>query len=202
VLKLLTGSVERSSRIINHLRQFGRKSDDTMSKVDVNDPIRSVFTIMGTQLKNTGIECKVELDENLPPIKGDANRLEQVFINLVLNARDALLKAGKNAGGLEELPRPKVVTIRSFLEANKVVVTVSDTGPGIPEELKSRVFEPFFTTKDRGEGTGLGLSISYRIIRDHRGTVELDNAETGGAVFRVTIPALATEKDHGETAGN
>jgi len=171
-----------------------------MRPVDVNEPIRSVFTLLGTQLKARDIEYELELEESLPPIKGDINRLEQVFINLVLNARDAMLTPEREIGH-HALAKLKKVTIRSFLEDYNVVVTVTDTGPGIPESIRSRVFEPFLTTKQSGEGTGLGLSISYRIIKDHRGTIEVDSAETGGAEFRVTFPALARENDHGESVG-
>lgn len=188
VTRELATNVERAARIINHLRQFGRKADGTMSSVDVNIPIASVFNLVGTQLEARGIKWDLLLEDDLPSILGDINRLEQVFINLVLNARDAILSQERKEGQ-GDLP-PRVITVRSFLENERVVVTVADTGPGIPEALKSKVFEPFFTTKKTGEGTGLGLSISYGIIKEHNGTIEIDeNAE--GTTFRLTFPALS-----------
>lgn len=187
VTKEFTASIERATRIINHLREFGRKSDETMMPLDINAPVQSVFTLLGTQLSARDIRCDLDLKEDLPPILGDANRLEQVFINLVLNARDAMLAEEKN---LASEGRTKVITIRSGLEDQLVLVTVADTGPGVPESLKLKVFEPFFTTKVSGEGTGLGLSISYGIVKEHGGTIEVQSGPEGGALFRVTFPAL------------
>jgi PAS domain S-box-containing protein len=197
----LTFSVDRASRIINHLRQFGRKADDSMGPIDLNMPIRNVFTLMGTQLEARGIRWELDLDYHLPQILGDANRLEQVFINLLLNARDAML-AEEKAVPSQETPTDKAIKIESYLIGNRVVVRVSDTGPGVPEAIKDKVFEPFFTTKKTGEGTGLGLSISYGIIREHHGTIEIDSGKTHGATFRLTFPVLKTESDDGKNPGS
>ncbi len=193
----LTFSVDRASRIISHLRQFGRKADDSMGPIDPNMPIRNVFTLLGSQLEARGIRWELALDYHLPQILGDANRLEQVFINLLLNARDAML-AQEKAVRSEETSIVKAIKIESYLVGNRVVVTVSDTGPGVPEAIKNKVFEPFFTTKKTGEGTGLGLSISYGIIREHHGTIEIDSGKTHGATFRLTFPVLKTESDDGK----
>jgi PAS domain S-box-containing protein len=185
----INSSVQRASRIINHLRQFGRKADETMSPLDINYPISNVFNLVGTQLEARGIKWELNLDDSLPRILGDGNRLEQVFINLVLNARDAMLSEQAES---KEKPEngEKVVTIRSFSENERVVVTVSDTGPGVPESILSKIFDPFFTTKKIGEGTGLGLSISYGIVKDHNGTIEVDLLAGKGATFRLTFPIL------------
>jgi PAS domain S-box-containing protein len=197
----LTFSVDRASRIISHLRQFGRKADDSMGPIDLNMPIRNVFTLLGSQLEARGIRWELALDYHLPQILGDANRLEQVFINLLLNARDAML-ADEKAARSQETPTAKAIKIESYLIGNRVVVTVSDTGPGVPEAIKNKVFEPFFTTKKTGEGTGLGLSISYGIIREHHGTIEIDSGKTHGATFRLTFPVLKTESDDGKNPGS
>jgi PAS domain S-box-containing protein len=196
----LTFSVDRASRIISHLRQFGRKADDSMGPIDPNMPIRNVFTLLGSQLEARGIRWELALDYHLPQILGDENRLEQVFINLLLNARDAMLAAEKAARS-KETATAKAIKIESYLIGNRVVVTVSDTGPGVPEAIKNKVFEPFFTTKKTGEGTGLGLSISYGIIREHHGTIEIDSGKTHGATFRLTFPVLKTESDDGKNPG-
>jgi PAS domain S-box-containing protein len=187
VTQEFTASIERATRIISHLREFGRKSDETMTPIDVNLPVKSMFTLLGTQLSARGIYCDLDLQENLPPILGDPNRLEQVFINLVLNARDAMLAEERNAAS----QRPtKAITIKTGLENQRVSVTVADTGPGVPESLRLKIFEPFFTTKESREGTGLGLSISYGIVREHGGTIEVQSGPEGGALFRVSFPAL------------
>jgi len=185
-----TGSVQRASRIINHLRQFGRQADETMIPVDINTPILNVFGLMGTQLEAHNIRWELALDHDLPHIMGDANRLEQVFINLVLNARHAMLSE-KGVSSQTADSAPKTVIIRSFLKNERVVVTVTDSGPGIPESIVSKIFDPFYTTKKTGEGTGLGLSISYGIVKDHQGTIEVDTRAERGASFRLTFPALA-----------
>lgn len=187
VSRELSGNVKRATRIINHLRQFGRMADETMTSVDINVPVANVFTLVGTQLEARGIRWELDLDGSLPRIMGDANRLEQVFLNLVLNARDAML----NQEAIErqyDHCRPKVVSIKSFVEHDRVVVTISDTGPGIPESIRSKVFEPFFTTKKAEEGTGLGLSICYGIIKEHNGAIEIESGQ--GATFRMSFPAL------------
>jgi C4-dicarboxylate-specific signal transduction histidine kinase len=184
----MSREVDRAAGIINHLRQFGRKSEVVAHRVDINGSIRGVFTILGQQLRVHGIELKLDLDESLPPIMADENRVEQVFVNLVNNARDSMLdrKAGGHAG-------PNVLTVRSFLEQGRVTATVSDTGPGIPESIRGRLFEPFFTTKETGKGTGLGLSISYGIVRDYKGAIDFITCEGAGATFIVSFPESQRE---------
>jgi PAS domain S-box-containing protein len=186
ITKELTASVDRAAKIINHLRQFGRRADDMMTSIDINAPIRNVFTLVGTQLEASGITWELDLEDNLPHIVGDANRLEQVFINLILNARDAILTWEREEPD-DDKPR-KLISIKSRREKGKIVVTVTDSGPGIQEHLKEKIFEPFFTTKKIGEGTGLGLSITYGIIKEHRGIIEIDPSRRKGATFRLTFP--------------
>lgn len=181
-------NVDRAALIIGHLRQFGRKAESTMSPLDINTPIRGAFTLLGTQLIKAGITCELMLEDHLPRIMGDANRLEQVFINLVINARDAMLQKEREAGA--DRSTPMVLTIKSYQEHDRIVVIVSDTGPGVPRELRSRIFEPFFTTKKIGEGTGVGLSVSYGIIREHQGTIEVNGHDQEGATFTLTFPVL------------
>ena len=185
--------VERAANIINHLREFGRKSDlDELEKVNINKPINDVFTVLGQQLKLRQITVNLDLDENIPPILGVRNRLEQVFINLVMNARDAIEEKREMAHG--ETPEG-VLSIRSYQEDGKVVAVVRDNGNGMPESVKEKIFEPFFTTKEITKGTGLGLSISYGIIKDYEGAIEVESMAGSGTIFKISFPALAAEKD-------
>ncbi len=179
IAKEFNGEVDRASGIINHLRNFARTGNISKETVFINEPIRGVFKVLAQQLKLREIEVELDLNENLPPIMADNNRLEQVFINLVTNARDAL----------EEVSgRRKFLKIRSFMEGENVVVTVSDTGKGIPNGILNKIFEPFFTTKEVGKGTGLGLSISYGIIRDYGGAITVQSQEGKGTTFRLEFP--------------
>lgn len=185
--------VERAANIINHLREFGRKSDlDELEKVNINKPINDVFTVLGQQLKLRQIKVNLDLDENIPPILGVRNRLEQVFINLVMNARDAIEEKREITHG--EAPEG-VLSIRSYMEAGKVVAVVRDNGNGMPESVKEKIFEPFFTTKEITKGTGLGLSISYGIIKDYEGAIEVESMAGSGTIFKISFPALAADED-------
>jgi PAS domain S-box-containing protein len=186
VSKHLREQVDRAVNIISHLREFGRKTDIKKEKVQINEPIEGVFTLLGQQLKLRGIKVALDLREDLPPILGNMNRLEQVFINLVVNARNAMEEKMRDFVGREN---DNTLTVRSFKENGQVVVTVTDTGNGIPAEIKDKIFEPFFTTKEAGEGTGLGLSISYGIVKDYDGTIEVESEGGKGTTFKLTFPA-------------
>ncbi len=193
VSREISAQVERAANIINHLREFGRKSDlDELEMVNINQPIRDVFTVLGQQLKLRQITVNLELNENLPPIVGVRNRLEQVFINLVMNARDAI-EEKRESPHLKE--QESVLTIRTYREEGKVVAIVRDNGKGMPESVKEKIFEPFFTTKEVGKGTGLGLSISYGIIKDYEGSIEVESMAGSGTIFKIAFPALANGKD-------
>jgi PAS domain S-box-containing protein len=181
-MNIILKQVGRASGIINHLRTFGRKDDANFTEMDINVPIREAFSMIDEQLKNRGIKANLKLENGLPPILGDSSRLEQVFVNLIVNARDAL----------EVVERPdqaKHITVSSFHDAasGTVHVLFSDNGVGIPANMIARVFDPFFTTKEIGKGTGLGLSISYGIIRSHGGTMRVDSSEEG-ATFTIQLP--------------
>jgi histidine kinase len=185
----MDSQVDRASLIINHLRQFGRKTDIRKMNVQLNDCIHGTFTVLGRQLELHGIKVELDLDEELPPIRGDRNRLEQIFLNLIMNARDAMDEKEALAGKSVE----KVLQISSFRENDKVLVTISDTGLGMSEEVKEKIFEPFFTTKPVGKGTGLGLSISFGIVLDYDGSIEFESVEGRGTTFIIRFPAADEE---------
>ena len=195
ILETLTAEidshVDRAEKIISHMREFGRKSDVQREKVEVNASLRRALEIFSQQLKLREIHVVQELDENLPLILADANRLEQVFINLLINARDAIEERWEKRDHKRD--RKKQIFLKSRAENGKVTIEIEDTGTGIPESILDKIFEPFFTTKTVGRGTGLGLSISYGIIQDYDGTIKVETLENEGTKFIIRFPAL--EKD-------
>jgi len=190
--------IERINKIINHLRTFGRQAPESKSPININKPLGDVLELIGMQLKNHNIEVTLELDESVPDVLADTNRLEQVFLNIVGNARDALEEQEIKVNALwENLDPPdwihgwsKRIHIRSLQENGNVVVTISDTAGGIPEKIFNKVFEPFFTTKQVGKGTGLGLSITYGIVKEFGGDVLVSTAINEGTTFSIVLPAI------------
>jgi histidine kinase len=178
--------VDRAAEIINHLRDFSRKADRVKEKVDINRSIRTVFTLLGQQLHLEDIGLNLNLDPQTPLIWGQANRFDQVFFNLVTNARDAVVQKRQQG----ETPGRQEIEIRTRQEEGRVIVEVSDTGMGMPAEVQEHIFEPFYTTKETGKGTGLGLSIIYGIVKDYGGEIRVDSREGEGTTFRLSFPGI------------
>jgi PAS domain S-box-containing protein len=181
----IVANVERASGVIKHVRDFARQSEPVNSRVNINDPINDVFKVLGHQLKVHDVEVELELDPDVPDIFAEHNRLEQVFINLVSNAIDAMDEKGNRP---EISDKEKRLTIKSFAENGHVCIKVTDTGVGMSEEVKNKIFEPFYTTKKVGKGTGLGVSISYGIIQDYKGSIEIESEVGKGTTFTLTFP--------------
>jgi histidine kinase len=179
--------VDRASRIINHMREFGRKSDRKLDPVSVNDVLKKTSEIFSQQLKARGIDLVWDLADPLPPVQADSNRLEQVFINLLINARDAI---EDRAQARADSKGEKKIFLTTRRQDHQVRVEVRDTGAGIPQGILDKIFEPFFTTKDVGKGTGLGLSISYQIVQDFGGTIQAVSQLGEGATFIINFPAV------------
>jgi C4-dicarboxylate-specific signal transduction histidine kinase len=169
------------------MKDFVRKSEVSGDRLNVNNPILDVFKLLGQQLRVHGIMVELDLADDLPLILADHNRLEQVFVNLVTNARDALDEKETRVSDKEW---QKVLKIESFSDGGKVGIRVIDNGTGIPKEIIDKIFEPFFTTKEVGKGTGLGITISYGIIRDYGGTIEVESVVDSGTTFTLTFPAV------------
>jgi histidine kinase len=185
MLRKIDGNVDRATRIIDHMRQFARKSDLKLERVQLNEVLRRAFDIFSQQLKLRRIDAVWDIDPELPKIDADPGRLEQVFINLLINARDAI---EERWGTAEAEPGSKRIVIGTRTAGNLVVCEICDTGVGIPAHMTERIFEPFFTTKQAGKGTGLGLSISYGIVKDCRGTIRVMPHRPGGACFVLEFP--------------
>jgi C4-dicarboxylate-specific signal transduction histidine kinase len=173
--------VRKATEIISHLRTFGRAAPVTFEAVDVDEVIERALSLMQEQLRLRAIDVDLDLCPDELVVHGNPIQLEQVFINLLTNARDALT----------EVPEArKKIRIVSSLEADRIRIVFEDTGPGIPAEIAKRVFDPFFTTKEVGTGTGLGLSITYSIVKEHGGEISLSRTPGGGATFIVEMPVF------------
>ncbi|GAC1407774.1 MAG: hypothetical protein NVSMB49_27870 [Ktedonobacteraceae bacterium] len=174
--------VRKATEIISHLRTFGRAASVSYEPVVLSQVIRRAISLMKEQLRLRQIEVQLEFSEEHVTVVGNAIQLEQVFINLLTNARDAMA----------DVPR-KVITIAYAVRGNQVDLRFCDTGPGVPMGLEQRIFDPFFTTKEVGAGTGLGLSITYGIIKEHQGTIVIDNHPGEGANFLIQLPLQREE---------
>jgi len=184
--KDIIDNVARASGVIKHVRDFARQSERDLKKLCINEPINDVFKVLGHQLTVHSIKVSLDLDENIPQIRAEHNRLEQVLINLVTNAIDSMDERAQKEEGMVE----KNLTIKSYVDDDLVVIQVSDTGIGMTEAVKRKIFEPFFTTKDTGKGTGLGTSISFGIIKDYSGTIDIKSEYGKGATFIIKFPAV------------
>ena len=178
--------VRKATEIISHLRTFGRVATVSHAPVAIDEIIRRALSLMSEQLRLRQIAVTLDLGAAHPVVNGNAIQLEQVFINLLANARDAM----------QDAPRKDIV-IHCGVVDDAVMVTFGDTGGGIPEGLEQRIFDPFFTTKDVGAGTGLGLSITYGIITEHQGTIAVENHPGEGATFVIVLPQGSTEHAQG-----
>ncbi|MCP4578085.1 MAG: hypothetical protein GY846_17565 [Deltaproteobacteria bacterium] len=181
-------NTKRMMNIINHLHIFARQSQKTFSPEDVNGIMKGCFLMIGEQLRVHNVHLMFELAESLPKVMGNANQLEQVFLNIIINARDAVLEGRTDEKGKGVIE----MATRIFRgEREWVEILVRDTGKGISRKDLNRIFEPFFTTKEVGKGTGLGLSISYGIIKDHSGEIEVAETGPSGTTFRILLPVSA-----------
>jgi histidine kinase len=185
MLRKIDANVDRATRIIDHMRQFARKSELKLERVQLNEVLRRACDIFSQQLKLRSIEVAWALDPELPKIDADPGRLEQVFINLLINARDAI---EERWGTAEAAAGARRIVIRTHAAGGRVACEIADTGIGVPAHMTGRIFEPFFTTKQAGKGTGLGLSISYGIVKDCRGDIGVRPDPSGGACFAMDFP--------------
>jgi signal transduction histidine kinase len=182
LLEKIAKQTFRASEIVNSLLNFSRTSTTDYVGVDLNKVLSETLTLIEHQLAKANIEVKFALNERLPRIKGNPGKLQQVFLNLFLNARDAMESGG-------------VLDVRSHAGDGLVRVTVADSGSGIAPENLARVFDPFFTTKAVRRGTGLGLSVTYGIVKEHNGEIEVESELGAGTRFVVTFPEMTAVPD-------
>ena len=184
ILEKIARQTFRASEIVNSLLNFSRTASAEQGEVQLNKVIQETLSLLEHQMKRSGIEVRMSLDPDLDPVKGSSGKLQQVFLNLFMNARDAMELVAAPA-----YPRG-VLNVTTRRGAKGVEVDVLDTGSGIAPEHLSRIYDPFFTTKSVKKGTGLGLSVTYGIIQEHGGAIEALSKPGEGTCFHLEFPAI------------
>ncbi|MCU0562059.1 MAG: ATP-binding protein, partial [Desulfobacterales bacterium] len=181
----MSTQVDRAAEIINTLRAFGRKAELVAERVDINKPIQAVYTLVARQFELDNVHLELDLDRAIRPIMAHDNRLQQVFFNLVANARDAISEKNQR---LSDRPAG-TIRIRTHQEGSRVVAVVEDDGIGIRDAVRDKIFEPFFSTKESSIDMGLGLAITYGIVKDYGGDIQLASQEGIGTAFTLSFAA-------------
>src|SRR5262245_34754147 len=177
LLEKITRQTFRASEIVNNLLNFSRTNATEFAEVDIHQVIRDTTALLDHQLRSGRIRVEQQLGAEFPMTLGNAGKLQQVFLNLFVNARDAM----PEGGGLRVITD----TVNS-----KIEILVQDTGTGISREHIKKIYDPFFTTKAPGKGTGLGLSVSYGIVQEHGGTISVESRPGTGTSFRLELPLV------------
>jgi CheY-like chemotaxis protein len=179
-LEIILSESERAARIVRNLLTFARKRQTTKALVDINQVIRETLALRAYEQRVTNLGVIEALASGLPQAFGDAHQLQQVLLNLIINAEQAMLSAHGRG----------MLVVRTWHDPERECVTleINDDGPGVPEDVQDKVFDPFFTTKEVGKGTGLGLTVAYAIVTEHGGRIRLESRPTGGASFFVDLP--------------
>ena len=176
ILAHLQSASTKIESVIRRVMDFSKPSELKLVLTDINQPIEDAIGLCSVTLRKSGITIEKKLSEDLQPLHADPNLIEEVILNLITNAAEAM----KNMDG------EKKIEVASFMENNRIILKVSDSGPGVPSALKDKIFDPFYTTKS--ESTGIGLSLSHRIITDHGGSLGISKSKWGGAEFLIEIP--------------
>ena len=180
-LEKISLHVERARKIIYNMLSYARKMEPHLEDINVNDVVNQTVTFLDNLARINNIKLETDLQPELPIIAGDQAKLQQVFLNLINNAMDAIGKDGR-------------VQVRTGNENAHITVDIRDDGPGIPKAMQRKIFDPFFTTKQTGKGTGLGLWICFDIIQNMGGTIRLESAEGEGSTFSVALPIVPPQK--------
>ena len=179
-LETILSESERAARIVRNLLTFARKRQSTRTLVDLNHVVRDTLSLRSYEQRVTNILIVDALASGFPQVFADAHQIQQVLLNLVINAEQAMLSA--NGRG--------TLVVRSWhdIDRQAVILEINDDGPGIPEDVQKKIFDPFFTTKEVGKGTGLGLTVAYAIVHEHGGRIRLASKPGSGASFFVELP--------------
>src|SRR5688572_9102615 len=181
---VILGEAERAARIVRNLLTFARKRQSTRAMIDLNHVVTETLALRSYEQRLTNIEVDTALAAGLPQVFADAHQIQQVLLNLVINAEQAMLSTN-GRGSL-------VLRTWHDVEHESVVLEVTDDGPGVAPEMKTKIFDPFFTTKEVGKGTGLGLTVAYAIVEEHGGRIRVESPPGGGASFIVELPVSGT----------
>jgi signal transduction histidine kinase len=175
--KIQSASIKIES-VIRRVMDFSKPNEPKLVLTNINKPVTEAVNLSGVALRKKGIEIKKSLSNNLPLCQADPAMIEEVILNLMNNAADAM----------QDMSEGKKIEITSSFEKNRILLTVSDSGPGVPSAMKNQVFDPFYSTKS--SGTGIGLSIAHRIITDHGGSLNMSESRWGGAKFKIELPIM------------
>jgi len=184
VLEKITQQTFRASEIVNGLLNFARMGSVDFARVDANAMLRDTAMLLEHQLRSGRVAVEMNFDEALPAVSGNLGKLQQVAVNLIMNAKDALQDKGMG-----------LIKIETEHTARGVEICISDDGPGMPPEVLRKIYDPFFTTKSnpkegQRKGTGLGLAVTYGIVQEHGGTIDVSSTVGEGTVFRLVFPAM------------
>jgi two-component system NtrC family sensor kinase len=177
-IELISRASERTSRIVRNLLDFARAEQFEFVPTDLNRSLEDAVSLVGSQVRKANIEVVTDLSPGLPPIWASPDHLHVVWLNLLLNARDAIVEAGREGE----------IRVSSHRDGEQVVVHVTDNGVGMPLHMLGRIFDPFFTTKPPGKGTGLGLFTCYRTVERHGGEISVDSQAGVGTSFEILLP--------------
>jgi two-component system NtrC family sensor kinase len=182
---VILGEADRAARIVRNLLTFARKRQSTRTMIDVNQVVTQTLALRAYEHTLTNITSVTALASGLPQVFADAHQIQQVLLNLIINAEQAVL-AASGRGSL-------VIRTWHNVDDDSVALEVSDDGPGVPAEMRTKIFDPFFTTKEVGKGTGLGLTVAYAIVQEHGGHIRVESQPGRGASFVVELPVSGTE---------
>jgi len=181
MLQMMYDEATRIGRITSNLLAFARAGGKQRALVDMNDIARRTFALRSYHLSTLNIAVSLDLDPSEPKIWADASVLQQMILNLLINAEQALVT----------IDGARTIVVRTRADDSEARLEIADSGPGIPTEIRSKIFDPFFTTKPVGKGTGLGLSVSYGIVKDHKGEIGVESKVGEGTTFTIRIPFAA-----------
>jgi two-component system, NtrC family, sensor kinase len=185
MLNTVATQVERAGTTVANLLDFTRRDESSFEEVSINAVLERTLNLVGNEISLNNVRLETDLGNNLPRVMGNAHNLQQVFLNLFLNA-------------IQAMPDGGILKVRSYIDRGEVKIDVGDSGVGIPAENLDKIFDPFFTTKEIGKGTGLGLSVSYGIIRKHHGHVEVQSEIGQGTTFSITLPPSGVNEEKTE----